>query len=225
MQIVLVANPKGGAGKSSTSVGMAGVCASMGLRTCLVDCDSPQHTAAAWIYDSKDITVERCADSYTYLGGILESWRDDDRYDVVLIDTPARDADATWAAAAVADILLVPLTPCMADFSAAATMLRRQDQLWPATRRLVITNGYPSPKFMNEILPHALRLGVPICNTRISRRTAVPRAQMYGKPVTAFEPRGAAAEEFTNLTREVLNLWPTHQEKTLSPTLAAGLPT
>ena len=124
-QIILVANSKGGAGKSTLSINLASVCACRGLRTVLVDYD-PQGSSGEWLRRrpsqlpgiSGMVARER-----GNLGGsnrnlMLSLPTDAER---VVIDTPARmDRFDLNNLLRYASVVIVPVLPSPLDISASA---------------------------------------------------------------------------------------------------------
>lgn len=203
MRVILVANAKGGVGKTCISVGLAGAWAEVGRRVLIVDTNDPQHTAAHWLggRDCPNIEVVRAQESDHQLGGLLRQIQDRGEHEVVIVDTPPRAAVAVQASLSVAHTLLVPVTPSVTDISPVSDMLRAFRP--PVDTRIVMNCVHQSKSYMSEIWRFLARLPVPVCVETLGRRVAVGRAQMRQKPVTTFEPVGAAAIEIRALAQEV----------------------
>ena len=119
--IVLIANPKGGTGKSTTATNLAGYYASRGQRTMLGDLDR-QQSALAWL-------AIRPASA-----AAIESWDRSDKRTArppagithVVLDTPAalRGGDLKDVLK-LADRVIVPLQPSIFDIFATQAFLAK----------------------------------------------------------------------------------------------------
>lgn len=203
MRIIVVANQKGGVGKSCISVSLAGAFAEAGRRPVIFDINDPQHTAAAWLGgNANGIEVVRCSESDTRITYILAEYRRRGLHGVAIVDTPPRAVAGLRAAAEVADTILAPVTMSVGDMQPVADMFRLPIK-FPADRRLVLNQTHTSKTFMREVRGIAVLLGVPICRTTLGHRIAYSRAQLERLPVTAYEPEGKAAAEIRQLAQEI----------------------
>ena len=119
--IVLIANPKGGVGKSTTATNLAGYYASRGLRSMLGDLDR-QQSARAWLAIRPPSAP------------VIESWDTSDKRTArapvgvthVVLDTPAglRGSDLKDVLK-LADRVIVPLQPSIFDIFATQTFLAK----------------------------------------------------------------------------------------------------
>jgi chromosome partitioning protein len=121
MPVFLVANPKGGVGKSTVATNLAGYFARQGLRTMLGDLDR-QHSARAWL-GLRPATLP-----------VIESWEIDvDRIarpprgvSHVVLDSPAAiHGSMLKEALRVADRVIVPLQPSLFDIYATTAFLAK----------------------------------------------------------------------------------------------------
>ena len=120
MTVIVVANPKGGVGKSTLSTNLAGYFAWRGEWVALADLDR-QQSARAWL-DLRPETLPR-----------IEPWdmstsaaRPPKGFEHAIVDTPAGlHGNRLNAALAVADKVIVPLQPSMFDILATQHFLER----------------------------------------------------------------------------------------------------
>ncbi len=120
MQAILVANPKGGSGKTTLSINIAGYLASCGRRVLMLDLDR-QESAGQWL-----------ASRPTHLPhiGLLQSPSADvDRADWLVIDTPAGlHGKNLEHAMRLAHKIIVPIAPSMFDIQASRDFLEALGQ-------------------------------------------------------------------------------------------------
>lgn len=116
MKTILIANPKGGSGKTTLSVNIAGFLASRGLRVAMLDLDR-QKSATLWL-------ATRSGD----LPGIaaLDSKKPEDRScDWLVIDSPAGLHGKNLAhALKLSDKIIVPISPSLFDLNASRDFLQ-----------------------------------------------------------------------------------------------------
>jgi chromosome partitioning protein len=116
MKTILIANPKGGSGKTTLTVNIAGYLANRGHRVALLDLDR-QQSATRWL-DMRpgDLPPIR----------ILESKKDDDqRNDWLVIDSPAALHGKNLAhAIKLASKIIVPVAPSLFDLQASQDFLK-----------------------------------------------------------------------------------------------------
>lgn len=114
MAIIALANLKGGVGKSTLAVNIAGALAP---KSALIDAD-PQATATAW-GEAGHLPFPVTEAALT--GSNVEAWIAaalDIDAPYVVIDLPPMLGDATAAALAIADIAVIPVTASGADLKA-----------------------------------------------------------------------------------------------------------
>jgi chromosome partitioning protein len=115
MRTILVANPKGGSGKTTLSVNIAGYLANRGRHVALLDLDR-QQSAAQWL-------ALRPA-SLPAIGLLGSKQEDSQRNDWLVIDSPAALHGKNLAhAVKLASKIIVPVAPSLFDLQAGRDFL------------------------------------------------------------------------------------------------------
>ena len=116
MKTILVANPKGGSGKTTLSVNIAGYLASRGQRVAMLDLDR-QQSASLWLATRPDNLPKIRT---------LESKKEDaHRNDWLVIDSPAGLHGKNLAhALKLASRIIVPVAPSLFDLQASRDFLQ-----------------------------------------------------------------------------------------------------
>lgn len=114
MAIIALANLKGGVGKSTLAVNIAGA---LGPKITLIDAD-PQATAAAWASSGE---LPYPVIELPLTGQNVEAWIAEAlavETPTTVIDLPPVLGDATAAALAICDVAVIPVSPSGADLRA-----------------------------------------------------------------------------------------------------------
>jgi chromosome partitioning protein len=117
------------------------------------------------------------------------------------LDTPPHAAPGAAAAAALADLVLVPVRPSAFDIAASAASA---EIARTAKQAAFVLSACPSraPEIM-EARKALEKQGLPVLDTEIGERRSYARAVASGRAVAEFEPEGRAAYEISRLWREI----------------------
>ncbi len=120
METIVIANPKGGSGKTTLAVNLAGHYARAGRRTALLDLDR-QQSALRWLARRPPVLPAIAAIAARDDEAALEAGG---RFELAMIDTPAGlHGERLKAVLRHADRLLIPLVPSALDLDAGADFL------------------------------------------------------------------------------------------------------
>lgn len=146
MTIVIAAiNGKGGAGKTTTLMNIAGEYALRGGRVAMIDMDARNNLMKWWTdCQEKDAQPEGIEVYSHKTARGLERWMDDNAgtFDYVLIDTPGEDTSIVDPVIAAADLVISPIQPSKREVLGAIdsfeNVLRVNDALGRTCRHGVL---------------------------------------------------------------------------------------
>ncbi|MEM9741732.1 MAG: AAA family ATPase [Pseudomonadota bacterium] len=199
MHVICLLSLKGGAGKSTVAQSIA-VCASdHGQNTLIIELD-PQGTLKNW---SKRRQAEHPRVVQTLpqsLGEVLEEARAAGVH-WVFIDTPGQQSTASNAAAAAADLILIPCkVQSTKDLDAAVFSIN--DAKRSGKRAYVLLTQVP-PKGTRLVRHRQLSIqrehGITVLSRYLSRRAAFEYCDAHGLSAAEFRPDSQAAEETERL--------------------------
>jgi len=224
--VIAVANQKGGCGKTTLSMNIAGALAlEGGYRVLLIDAD-PQASAMQWRKNTEDNQLPFDVQPFPHAVLHKEIGKLADGYDLVFIDCPPgggapshgngdRADNICRSALMAADIVFVPVRPTPLDYHASHTLLpllRDVAFLKEKLRVFVAINGKAPgrTKLGEEAGPLAKELfaiegvRIEVLRTEVCTRQAFAQAPLAGQVVVQFDGQSRAAEEIRTLTEELV---------------------
>jgi chromosome partitioning protein len=211
--IVALLNQKGGVGKTTLALHLAGAWARQGCRVTVIDAD-PQGSALDW-------SEQRAKEGGSRLFGVLGLARDTLHreapeiargVDHVVIDGPPRIAGLMRSALLAADLVLVPAQPSPFDGWASGEMLNliREARIFrpELIARFVLNRCAARTIIARETGDALAEHDPPVLAARIGQRVAFADAARTGQLVFEVESGGAAAREITALCGEIAGLAP-----------------
>ena len=211
MKTLALLAQKGGSGKSTLAVHLAVIAQASGRHTVLLDVD-PQRSTAGWWETRTAETPELVETTPGELRDVLEAARADGVALSVIDTRPSAGADAA-AAAALADLVLIPTRPAIFDLKAIGATV---DIVTAAkVSAFIVMNGTPASRGFGEasITADARRAladyPIPVAPVSIGLRAALAHALVDGRAVNEFDPSGKAAREMMKLWQLMeASLWP-----------------
>jgi chromosome partitioning protein len=211
-QIIAVVNQKGGAGKTTVSMQLAGTLGRRGRKVLVIDAD-PQGTATRWAASAADeapfpATISGLSAAGDKVHREAKKYVDD--FEFIVIDCPpAADSPVPQSALLIADVGLVPVVPSPLDLWASVGIGKVIDglrDLNEALKPLIVVNQcQPQTAIAKEALEVLPQFGMPVLATRLHQRTAYRQAAVFGGTVHDLGPRAAPAiAEVDALTDEIL---------------------
>jgi chromosome partitioning protein len=213
-KLIIVTNQKGGAGKTTTAVHLAGTAVRRGFKTLLIDADK-QGTATKWVAQAEEgqphkIRVMGLAMAEAKIAQEVKQYIDD--YDIIFVDCPPSvDSPIPQVMLMIADLAIVPIVPKPGDLWASTDLLElaaRASAMNPELQvRLLGSNVIANLAMTKHSLTSmaAMRDSAPLFKTRLHQRTAYVEAMLIGDSVHYFGSSAkAAVAEVESLFSEIV---------------------
>jgi chromosome partitioning protein len=211
--IILVANEKGGTGKTTLAVNLAVRHLNDGKTVLLIDAD-PQQSASAWAELRQASGIEPCPVTVSKTGASL----DKDvkalapKFDMTLIDTGGRDSVEMRKGMLIADLVLVPVQASQFDvwvLEKMAKLIEDAQGFNEGLKSALVVNRAPTNpaiteeedlrNFLSE-LP-----GMTPLKTSIKERIAWRKAAKQGLAIGEIQPHDLRAEsELEAIFQEIM---------------------
>ena len=173
--IFAIANPKGGSGKTTVGIILAGEFAKHDYSVAIVDAD-PQGSSYQWHASSvarglspKGIDLVRAPVEQA----LAQSIERLEGYDVVVIDTPGYYGPVLTYSALRADLVVLPCKVHTFDASQVVRTVRNLEQQ-PMSQHRVLFNEYDgldrNSRPLREVLAYLNAENVPVCTNALYRR-------------------------------------------------------
>ncbi len=212
-KIIAVVNQKGGAGKTTLAMLLAGSLADRGKRVLVADADV-QNSALHWSTVRAGTAFPAAVMDYSGEENKLHKAlrKRAHEFDYIVIDSPpAATALVTASALRVAHLALVPVIPSPLDVWAsvrireAIDLARNKNPELEA--RLVVNQMQPNTLLAREVLGMLPEFGIPLLAASLKSRTAYRQCAALGASIQALGSRAAlAVMEVDALRREVEDL-------------------
>ncbi|ELJ8766631.1 TPA: AAA family ATPase [Vibrio parahaemolyticus] len=199
--IILLGSQKGGCGKSTLAVNIAGQLAQMGKDVCLLDADR-QGSASEWVEYREEAKSPLTIHSVSKYGNISETLSDlNQRYEFVVCDVAGRDSKELRYGMLVADILVSPLRPSQPDINTIPHLTEIFEQaktINSSLRGLLVLNLCPTLPTIKEADQSAEYLdgldGFSLAKVRVHDRKAYRDAFSEGLCVAEWKDQKARNE-------------------------------
>lgn len=205
--IIVVANSKGGVGKSTIAVHLAAWLHERGHRVILADCDT-QHSSSEWLAEAMPGVRSLCLGSPNDILDQLP--RLDEETDFVVADGPGSNSETSRALLLRADLAIIPCKASMLEVRAlaeATAVLRQAQDIRGGHPPAVIVLSMVGKKYRltRDMKAAAEALKLPISQTALTLKQIYADAPGQGAVVCHMGARAReAATEVQRLFREIL---------------------
>lgn len=209
-KIITVVNQKGGAGKTTTTMQVAGAITKRHYKVLVVDAD-PQATATRWAASAEDATpfpasVVGLSAANEKVHREVKKFIDD--YDFIIIDCPpAADSPVPQSALLVADLALVPILPSPLDIWATIGIKQVIDNAANFNEelqaRLVLNQTNPKTTLAKESVEVLSKFDIPLSKTKIQQRQIYRQSAAFGTIVHNMPKAAPAIKEIESLVNEI----------------------
>jgi chromosome partitioning protein len=195
VKIISIVNGKGGSGKTTTAVNIAGI---LGGGVLLVDTD-PQGSAAWW-GERAGLEVVQELDPAT-----LGKLRQVEGFDLVVVDTaPALDSGSLRTVITASDYLILPTPPAPLDMMAVQQTIKTVIKPSGIRFKVLLTRVNPLSKAeVMEVAQSFREAGIPVFERPIRAYKAYERAALEGRIITQLAGGGVAASDYKAVVTEL----------------------
>lgn len=199
MKTIIVANQKGGSGKSTVTVHLAVAAESAGDGPVVISDTDPQGTAADWFNQRRKAGIETPRYTPLTLAGLGEKIGalSDAGAAYLFIDTAPSIGAVNADLFALADLILIPLNPTPADLRALVKGLPLVKESGRAFQ-FVLSRVRPNLKNNDGAALALDALGL-VLPTRMHERVIYAETFAHGKTAFEIDPKGIAAQEMAAL--------------------------
>ncbi|WP_154722083.1 ParA family protein [Ciceribacter sp. T2.26MG-112.2] len=216
MPVITVANPKGGAGKSTAALVLATSLAQQGASVIILDCD-PNRAIEGWrAGSSKNPVIVDGGITESTITGKLDEYRK--KYQFVFVDLEGTASRLMSRALARAQLVIIPIqaSPPDAELAARAIhLIREEEQAFEKTipYRVLFTRTSPAiaSKLETQITAQLKASEVPMFRNHLNERSAYKAMFYYQRDLEELDPRNvnglpAARDNAFRLAEELVNL-------------------
>jgi chromosome partitioning protein len=208
--IIGVVGKKGGSGKTTVAVNLAGALAELFPEVLVIDSD-PQGTALTWRAAAGDTGFPVQVIGLPQAVIHQEASKFAQKYDAVVIDSPSgyQDEQIQRSVMLASSLVVIPVQPSAVDIWSArdTAALVAQAKLYNPDLKahLLVSRAQPRTRLSQEAREALESLSLPVFQSTISQRIGLAEAPLYGKLILHYANNPAAAE-FRSLVREILEV-------------------
>lgn len=202
--IISFLNQKGGVGKTTLSVNVAGCLARQGHRVLLIDADK-QGSATTWASLREDAPFKVVSMARANMARDALKLAQD--YDHTIIDGPPHAEEIARSCIAASDFVALPIEPSGLSTWASDLTVRQVKEAQEFKSNLkcgfVVSRKIGKTVIGRDIRNMAAEAGLPILESEIEQRVAFAEGVTMGQTIFEWAGDSNAAREIEHLTKEI----------------------
>lgn len=202
--IISFLNQKGGVGKTTLSVNVAGCLARQGHRVLLIDADK-QGSATTWASLREDAPFQVVSMARANMARDALKLAQD--YDHTIIDGPPHAEEIARSCIVASDFVALPIEPSGLSTWASDLTVRqvKEAQEFKTTLKcgFVVSRKIGKTVIGRDIRNMAAEAGLPILGSEIEQRVAFAEGMTMGQTIFEWAGDSNAAREIEHLTKEI----------------------
>ena len=202
--IISFLNQKGGVGKTTLSVNVAGCLARQGHRVLLIDADK-QGSATTWASLREDAPFQVVSMARANMARDALKLAQD--YDHTIIDGPPHAEEIARSCIVASDFVALPIEPSGLSTWASDLTVRQVKEAQEFKQTLkcgfVVSRKIGKTVIGRDIRNMAAEAGLPILESEIEQRVAFAEGMTMGQTIFEWAGDSNAAREIEHLTKEI----------------------